>query len=896
MPGLTFRRNILRIFLFIFLLFAAHISFSQDLNKKITVKAKEKPLGEVIKEIGDLGQINFSYSSSLIEVDKKITLKAKNKTIKEILDELLAKYDLEYMIVENQVILKSQKKEDRQDEEMKTSETEKTKPKFTVSGYLKDHTNGEVLIGASVFAKGTNAGTTTNAYGFYSITLPESKYEMVYSFIGYKNYSQEVDLKKNQKISIEMEVSSAELKEVEIVAEGIEAKIKDNQQSEMKLSPKTLSQMPGFVGDVDVIKSLQAIPGIKTYGDGSTMFYVRGGNSDQNLLLIDEAPIYNPSHLFGFFSALAPDAIKDVQAFKGDFPANYGDRLSSVIDIKSKDGNLKKFGFAGSLGPFTSNLSLEGPIVTDRSSFFVSGRISNLFWLNYTNFYDKTLDILFYDINTKLNYKLNENNRLYLTFYTGNDDLSRITNSSVSTFGISWNNIVGSLRWNHIFNDRLFSNTTVYSSQYRYYLFVAKEHNDYWSTTISHSAMKTDLTYYLNPKNTIKTGVEFSIHFSNPGNLHFSDEEVQKNAPQIPMYTSLEYVGYISNEQELTKKISLRYGFRFPVWQNIGATTVYYFDNSGQVYDTLQVNRYSAYKTYISPEPRVNIKYSINNKSSLKASYSRTSQFMQIISNSTSPFTSLEVFVPCGPNVLPQRADQYAMGYFRQFLKHNLYFSAEAFYKRFYNQVDYKDHANMLNNPLFEGELRFGKAWSYGAEFMLRKSEGKFTGWIGYTYSRTFKLIYGVNNNESFPAFYDRPNNICMNISYNTNKRWSFSANWLFLTGGAITTPTGFYYYNGYQVPVYDKKNNDQLPDYHRLDVAVTFRINKPERHYQHNLTFTIYNAYGKENPISINFNKIMTDNGKFVVPSNLNGDYMLIPTALSVAGIIPSLTYNFKF
>ena len=398
--------------------------------------------------------------------------------------------------------------------------------------------------------------------------------------------------------------------------------------------------------------------------------------------------------------------------------------------------------------------------------------------------------------------------------------------------------------------------------------------------------------------NTLKTGIEISSHASNPGNVHFTDSLIQKSTPVIPRYNSREIDIYISNEQTITDKLSVYYGLRLPVWRNIGETSVYYFNSSYEVIDTLLVGDKESYYTASSPEPRINLKYSFSKNSAVKACYSRTTQFIQVLSNSISPFNSLEVWVPCGPNIKPQKSDQFSLGYAKRFYKNNLNFSAEAFYKNCINQIDYEDHANMLYNPLIEGELRFGKSWSYGLELMLRKTEGKFSGWLGYTYSRVFKKIEGVNNNETYPAFYDRPNDITLNFSYNTGKHWLFSANWIYMTGGAITTPIGFYYYDGYNVPLYGDKNNDRLPDYHRLDLLVTLKLNRPGsvKKFQHSCTFTIYNAYARKNPISVDFNKIIDDNGNFVIPSDHDSQNEIIPTKISVAGFIPSISYNFKF
>lgn len=884
----------LRFFLFALLFFISTTSHPQDLSKKITLKLKNCSLADVLNEISKLGKINFSYSPQVIPVDKILTVKVKDETIKEILDDILIKNEIDYNIIENQVVLTLHSDIAKNDLLPKDT-LNNSKNRFSLYGYVKDRSTGEILIGAIVYIKETNLGTATNSYGFYSLTLPGGNYEIAISFIGYKIDYQNIKLKKNIQKSFELEVLDVELNEVNISPLDYETNIMTNQLSNMKFTTRVLAQLPGFVGDVDIIRSLEVVPGINAYGDGSSLFYVRGGNSDQNLILIDEAPIFNPSHLFGFFTVLAPDAVKDVAIYKGDFPSNYGGRLSSVIDIKSKEGNMRDFGFAGSLSPFTSNLSFEGPIIKDKCSFFISGRRSNLEWLKLTNIFSNSLALVFYDLNSKINYKLNDNNRFFLSFYTGMDDFSRATSANDS-YGIAWNNLVGTMRWSHIFNNKLFSNTTFYSSDYNYFLYISKSLNDYWKSSISNATLKSDFIYYLNLKNTIKSGFEIGKHFSNPGNVHFSDTYNQSHAPQISKYYSWEYDFYLNNEQEITKKLSARYGFRIPVWQDIGPTTIFRFNDNYEVIDTIHFKNNFVYSTFVRLEPRINVKYSLSANSSIKASFNRTTQFIQLLTNSTSPFTSLDVWAPSGPNIKPQIANQFALGYFSRIFKTKLFFSIETYYKKFENAVDYKDHANMLYNPLIEGELRFGKAWSYGTELMIRKNDGKLTGWLGYTYSRSFKQINGVNNNHTFPAFYDRPHNVSLNLAYYTEKYWSFSLNWFLISGATITTPVGFYYYNGGSVPIYADKNNDRLPLYHRLDLSITYKFKNPGKRFQQNLTFTLYNAYNHENIISVNFNKISKDSNQYVVPSNLLESNGLVPTTISVIGIMPSLSYNFKF
>ncbi len=860
-------------------------SFAQDVHRKINLKADNKTLAEVIQEIGRQGDIHFSYNPKILPGDSDIIIEFRDKSIKEILDALLVDYNLSYKVIENQVVIKKRKK---------GRGVDGTKRNQTISGFIRDKATGEVLIGANVYVYEIGQGASTNAYGFYSLSLPKKNYRIRYSFVGYNSVEQDVELNVDLEKVVVLELSSLEMETVEIKDEEDESTLRSNQLGEMKLSPQALSKMPGFAGDVDVVKSLNTIPGVNTYGDGSTLFYVRGGHSDQNLLLVDEAPIYNPSHLFGFFTALSPDAIKDVKVYKGDYPASLGGRLSSVIEIRTREGNMKRMGFSGNLGIFASSLTVEGPIIKDKASFLISGRRSNLNWISKlaTN---STADFKFNDINLRTNYQINSNNRLFFSFFSGNDDFS-LKGLATSSFGISWDNKAGTLRWNHVFNNRLFSNSTMSFSQYNYYLYISKEQNDYWNSGIENFTLKSDFTYYMNPQNTIRTGLALNSFASNPGNIHFSDDEIQRYIPEVARYNSLEYVFYLENNQNISERLSMRYGFRTPVWTNRGATTVYYFDPSYQVIGQDDYAKGESYYTKVLFEPRFSMKYIVSENVSIKMGYNRTSQFNQILSNSTSPFTSLEVWAPSGPNIKPQIADQLAVGYFNEFGKRKWMFSMEGFYKRMKNQIGYKEHPNLLYNPLIEGELRFGEVKSYGMEFLLRKKAGKLSGWIAYTWSRALKEFEQINNGEVYPAFYDRPHDVCVNLHYQSSGRWSFSANWFYLSGSAITTPTGFYQANGYTVPIYSEKNNDRLPDYHRLDFTADFRLNRPGNRYQHNLLFTLYNAYGQNNPFSVNFNKMLDEQGKYVVPADLPNDMLLEPTIVSVAGVIFSMNYSFKF
>jgi hypothetical protein len=555
---------------------------------------------------------------------------------------------------------------------------------------------------------------------------------------------------------------------------------------------------------------------------------------------------------------------------------------------------LKKFGFGGNIGPYTSTLSVEGPIIKDKSSFFIGGRYSTVQWLANLYYDDQEVSIGFFDLNAKLNFKLNDKNRLYGTFYIGNDQLERKTYSAIPTYGISWNNILGTLRWNHVFSKKLFSNTTFYITRYQYLLYLSEDHKEYWNSSIGNVSLKTDFTWFLNPDNTFTAGLAINTHSLDAGNVNLNDDE---GAEEIPNYNCVDYTFYIGNQQNIGKKFTFRYGLRLPIWQDLGPTTVYYFDGNYNVIDTFNVEKNAVYYSISNLEPRFNITYVFSANSSLKAGYSRTTQYLHELSNSISPFTSQAVWVPSGPNIKPRKADQYSLGFFTSFLNNKIKFSAESYYKHFFNYIDYAPHANMLYNPLIEGEIRQGEAWSYGLEMMLHKPFGKLTGWIGYTYSRIFANTPGINNGSTYRAFQDRPHNLTVFAAYDTKKRWIFSANWLLLSGAAISTPVGFFDYDGYVVPIYGDKNNDRLPVYHRLDISANFRLNKDmASKYKHNLILSLYNVYGRNNPYFLSFNRIENPNGEYYIPADHSQPQKLVPTTLSVSEIIPSINYQFKF
>ncbi|MFH2142330.1 MAG: TonB-dependent receptor [Bacteroidota bacterium] len=865
------------------LISTSSIAQQDVLEQKISVNYKNQPLGLVIDKISSDYKINFTYNNNLFPGDITVSIKMKNKKLHEVFDRLFTNTGIEYLVVENQIIFRK----------AENSNISGKKKNFTIRGYIRDKKTGESLFGSSIYVKELLAGTTSNAYGFYSITLPEGIYQITYSFIGYKDIIININLDKDIYLSQEIEWNNEKLKEVVIESDEPDKIINETQMSEIKLSPKTIKQIPSYMGEAEVIKSLQSLPGVKVYGDGSTYYYVRGGERDQNLILIDEAPVYNPSHLLGFFSSFIPGAIKSVDIYKGDFPVQYGDRLSSIMDIRTKEGNLNNLDGNVSLGAFISRISLDGPIIKEKSSFFISYRRSNLNWL----FFDEEgQKISFSDINSKINFKIGKKDRLFYSGYFGTDLFRKFVSGSGS-YGITWNNFTNSLRWNHIFSKKLFSNTTVFSSTYDYSLIMKKDTN-FWHANISTLSIKSDFTYYINPSINTKFGYQFSFYGLTPGELimeNFNSSQV--GYPSSFNKYAHELAIYLGNDHKLSDKLSARYGLRFSSWNNIGPGTEYIINTNYYPTDTINYMSGTSYNSYNNIEPRLSINYILNNHSSIKAGYSHGTQYLQVLTNSISPFTSLEIWFPSGPNILPQKAKHYALGYFTTIKKNSATISCETFYKTLSNQIDYKDHANMLLNPIIETELRFGKAWSYGVELLVKKDIGKLSGSVGYNYSRAFKQIKDINGDKAFPAFFDRPHEASIFIAYEFSKIFHFSANWVYSTGSTISVPTGFFYYQNQPIPIYGDKNNSRLPDYHRLDVMVTCYLNPESSHlFNHNLALTLYNVYWRKNYYTIYYNKTELSDGSIVIPSDHLQDYNYIPVSRYLLGLIPSLTYNLNF
>ncbi len=860
-----------------------------DLSGRISVEIRNSDPEYAIREIGRAGNMEFSYSSRKINMTHKVTILATDRTIASVLDDLCRQLDITYLIIEDHIVLKPVSRK---------QPVHPGTPRYhTLSGYIRDSESGEVLIGATVYISAIEKGTISNEFGFYSLTLPPGLYDINYSFIGYETFSIQLNLVTDQILDIHLDIESSLLEEVTITTADDQIDLSQARTGNMNLEPRAVERMPAFMGEQDVIKSLDAIPGINLQGEGSTLFFVRGGNKDQNLILLDDAPIYNPAHFLGLFSTFIPEAVKDINIYKGDIPAEFGGRLSSLIDVRTKDGDMNRWTVNGSFGLIAAKASVEGPVSKEKSSFFISGRSSYIKW------YLKSLSpdvrrFNFYDVNAKFNFRMGLKDRLHLSGYAGKDYFSQGKTPSDAS-GISWGNVAGTLRWNHIFNEKLFSNTTIYGSKYDYYLITDVENNDAWNSNIANVSLKSDFTWYANPDINLRFGGKITKHDFNPGNFEYGTDPGNGSPPVVSRKSAREKVLYISNNHVISPEFTIRYGMRLSSWQNTGEATEYtyefdYISNDYIPVDTFHYNKGEKYKGYMNLEPRIGMTFLAGKNTSLKASYARTAQYLQLVTNSISPFTTLEVWLPSSPNIKPQTADQVSIGFFRKFPGTGTDLSIEGFYKKLNNQIDYEDHAHMLLNPHIESELRYGTGKAYGLEILLKKYRGKLNGWLGYSLSHTERTIDGINNDEVYPASWDRPHDLSLYLSYNLTERWTLSVSWIYMSGSAFSSPTGFYRYNGYTVPIYDKKNNDRLPAYHRLDLSTEIRLNKREGRFRHNLSFTVYNLYSRKNPFAVNFNKKLNENGIPVVPGDLYLPPELVPTQIYLFGIVPAICYSY--
>lgn len=772
---------------------------------------------------------------------------------------------------------------------------------YTLNGYVNDAETGEVLIGATVYVNELNSGTITNSYGFYSLTLAEGEYNIDFRYIGYESSSKEIDLGSNQKLDIELSSLDIQLQDVVVSDVAEDYNVSSVEMSTSKLDISRVAEIPTFLGENDIIKAIQLLPGVSSVGEGASGFNVRGGSVGQNLVLLDEAPVYNSSHLLGFLSVFNPDAVKDLKLYKGGIPSRYGGRISSILDIRMKDGNSKKTSVSGGIGSIFSRFTLESPIVKDKSSFILALRRSYadiLFrpFLKNSSFLDDGAALNFYDVTAKANFEVNEKNTLYLSSYLGRDVFMFDERQ-----GFNWGNRTGTLRWNHLFNDRLFSNFTLIYSNYDYQLaFGSDDMNKFeWDSRIETINFKPEFSYFINTDNELSVGAELIRYSFEPANaIGVSEGEITDIT--LPNKFAFEGSVYVGNEQKIAD-LTISYGLRGSYYSYHGPGYTYNFSEEGIpgqrkiLTEETQVSGRESIKTYSSLEPRVSLNFQPTGSLSVKASYNKMTQYIHLLSN-TAASSSLDVWTPSTNNIRPQSGDIYVFGLFKNF-KNNLFeTSVEVYYKDLKNQIDYIDGADLLINKYFEGDLLSGLGRAYGVELLLRKNRGNFNGWVSYSYGKSELKIDGINNFEWYPTRYDQTHNFKVTSTYKISNRVQLSGNFVYLTGTPVTFPSSKYVIQGFAIPHNAEMSRHQfrIPDYHRLDISVTlkgkeFKRNGKERKNESSTVIGIYNLYNRRNPFSIYFSQGKSNVSQGFVPGEV--------TRLSIIGsFVPSVTYNFKF
>ena len=763
--------------------------------------------------------------------------------------------------------------------------------KFTLSGYAKDSLSGETLIGASITVRGQGRGINSNQYGFYSITLPAGHYQLSCSYVGYQPRELEIDLNNNIQYNFELAPRVSLSQEIVISSKRRDANIKNAQMGRIDLSINRIKTIPVIFGEVDILKTLQLFPGVRNAGEGNSGIYVRGGGPDQNLILLDEAVVYNTGHLFGFFSIFNGDAIKNTTLIKGGMPAQYGGRLSSVLDIAMKDGNLNQFQMEGGIGLIASRFSVQGPIKKNKASYIISARRTYIdalvkpFVSKSSSFYGS--GYYFYDLNAKVNFKFSEKDRVYLSAYFGRDVFDYVNSRRSFDISIPWGNATATARWNHVFNKKLFANTTLVYNDYKFDFNAAQ--NDFklkLSSGIRDLNAKADFDFYPAPAHKIKFGGLYTFHTFIPQVVSGTQDSTVFEPNNAQKKFANEYAIYIQDDWELSEKLKLNYGLRWSSFQQVGPYKKYTTDADGNKLDSVTYSSGQTVKSYGGPEPRATLRYAINDESSIKASVTRNLQYIHLVSNAGTTLPT-DLWVPSTYRVKPQISWQYALGYFRNFNDNTYETSVEVYYKDMRNQIEYREgYTPSLKDA--EEDFVFGKGWSYGAEFFVNKTKGKFTGWIGYTLSWTWRKFADLNAGEKFPAKYDRRHDISVVGTYELSNKWKLSAVFVYGTGNATSLPERFYVIEGVLTQEYSRINQYRLKPYNRLDVSAIYTpIPKKPKRLKTSWVFSIYNVYSRANPYFIYFDQ---------TGSPYDGSLKVQAKQVSLFPILPSVTWNFKF
>lgn len=773
--------------------------------------------------------------------------------------------------------------------------TQAQNKKYTISGYVKDQSSGEALIGATVSIRQPLKGTVTNSYGFFSLTADTGRYTLLASYIGLEPDTMQINL--NRDIYLEIKLKPRELKTVVISDQKGDENVKDSRMGTVQMDMKQVKQLPQFMGEVDILKTIQLLPGVKGAGEGNSGFYVRGGGPDQNLILLDEATVYNAGHLFGFFSVFNGDAVKDLTLVKGGMPAQYGGRLASVLDITMKEGNSQKFEVDGGIGAISSRLTVQGPIKKDTSSFIISGRrtyidvLINPFIKESSPF--KGSGYYFFDLNTKFNWRINDKNRIFLSGYFGRDVFSFNNADSDFLVTIPWGNATTSLRWNHLIGPKLFVNTTAVFSDYKFSFGAEQDGFEFkLFSGIRDYNLKSDFSYIPNSAHYVRFGANYTWHTFTPNNVSAKQGETEFDLGGLKKQYAHEAGIYINDDWDITDRIRVSPGLRFSYFMQVGPFDRYLTDVTGRVTDTISYGRGEKVQDYYGIEPRISVRFITDENSSVKASFTQNYQYVHLATLSPISLPT-DIWVPCSDVVKPQIGRQYALGYFRNFLNNTYETSVEVYYKKMLNQVEFAPGAlpedNVNNNT--DNSFVFGTGQSYGAEFFVKKRTGKLTGWIGYTLSWTTRTFPDIEDGRVFYARYDRRHDASVAISYELNDKWTFGTIFVYGTGNAITLPVSRYLIEGEIVPEYGPRNSFRMAPYHRLDISATYTCKEKKLFnrlpYRSSWNFSVYNVYNRRNPYFIYF-----DNEGSVAEGNIT----VKAKQVSLFPILPSVTWNFHF
>lgn len=763
--------------------------------------------------------------------------------------------------------------------------------KHTLSGYVLDSLSSETIIGATLSVNGKGRGVNSNQYGYYSITLPAGEYDLVITHIGYNPQPLRIILNSDTSLNIRLAPKATVYSEVVVSSRRRDANVKSAQMGKFDLSMNQVKALPVLLGEVDILKTMQLLPGVRNAGEGNTGLYVRGGGPDQNLIMLDDAVVYNTGHLFGFFSIFNSDAIKNTTLIKGGMPAQYGGRLSSVLDVAMKEGNMNKFQVDGGLGLIASRLSVQGPIKKNKSSFIISARRTYIdvlikpFIKKESQFYGS--GYYFYDLNTKVNYKFSDKDRLYLSGYFGKDVFDFRNARRSFSANIPWGNATATLRWNHVFHRKLFSNTTIVYNRYKFAFNAAQQDFSLsLASGIRDWNAKVDIDYYPSPRHKIRFGGQFTYHKFIPNILSGKQDSTIFNPKNESIKFANETGIYVQDDWEISDKVQVHAGLRWSGFAQIGPYTKYERDADGNKTDSTVYRSAELIKAYGGPEPRLTIRYALNDETSVKAAVTRNLQYIHLVSNAGTTLPT-DLWVPSTFRVQPQKSWLYSAGVFKNFKDNTYETSLEVYYKQMDNQIEYQEgYTPSLRDP--EEEFVYGKGWSYGTELFINKARGKLTGWIGYTLSWTWRKFPQLNEGEKYPAKYDRRHDLSVVATYELNKRWKLSGVFVYGTGNATTLPERFYIVNGVLTQEYSKLNQYRLPSYHRLDLSAIYTPPQdPNRRLQQSWVFSIYNFYSRLNPYFIYFDQ---------EGSPYDGTLKVEARQVSLFPIIPAVTWNFRF